>query len=90
MLKIVITKSDDVTSTVDEVVYKVEKKVKMKWRSQVSFLYHTLKRAFSRLREAFIPIPILYHFDSKYYIRIEIDTFGYVIGRVLSQLTPDQ
>lgn len=44
---------------------------------------------FVELRQACIKAPILYHFDVEYHIRIEMDILGYVIGKVLSQLTID-
>ena len=45
--------------------------------------------AFTKLRQAFIIAPILHHFDSEHYIRVEMDVSGYVICEVLSQLTSD-
>ena len=47
------------------------------------------KLPFIQLRQAFTKAPIVWHFDSEYHIRIETDTSGYAIGRVLSQLTSD-
>ena len=44
---------------------------------------------FTKLRQAFLKAPILYHFDPEYHIRIETDISGYTIGGVLSQLTSD-
>ena len=53
------------------------------------FLITDAKRAFIKLRQTFIKAPILNHFDSERYIRIETGVLGYAIGRVLSQLTSD-
>ncbi len=47
------------------------------------------KRAFTKLRQAFIEAPILNHFDPEYHIQIEMDASGYAIGGILSQLTLD-
>ncbi len=46
-------------------------------------------RAFTELRQAFLKVPILNHFDPECNIRIETDASGYAIGGVLSQLTSD-
>ena len=54
------------------------------------FLTFKAKKAFNRLKQAFIEAPILQHFNPKYHIRIEIDVSGYTIEGVLSQLTPNQ
>ena len=37
----------------------------------------------------FLKAPVLYHFDPKCYIRIEMDASDYVIGGILSYLTLD-
>ena len=50
------------------------------------FLTPNARIAFKHLRLAFIEAPILWHFDSKCHIWIEIDASGYAIGSVLSQL----
>ena len=42
--------------------------------------------AFLRLKQAFRKAPITHYCDSKHYIWIEIVTFNYVIGGILSQL----
>ena len=53
------------------------------------FLTFGAKLAFTKLKHAFVKALILYHFDPEYYIRIETDVSGYVIGGVLGQLTLD-
>ena len=53
-----------------------------------NFLTTKAKLAFSRLRQAFIKAPILHHFNPERYIRMETNSFGYAIGDILSQLTP--
>ena len=55
----------------------------------LSYLTLKARLAFNKLKKAFTKTPILQHFDPECYIRIESDTSGYVIGRVLSQLTFD-
>ena len=47
------------------------------------------RRAFTKLRQAFIEAPILNHFDPERHIRIEIDALHYVISGIFSQLTSD-
>ena len=54
------------------------------------FLAFKAKKAFMHLQKAFTKAPILRHFDSEYHIHIKIDTSGYAIGRILSQMTLDQ
>ena len=48
------------------------------------YLIPDAKRAFTKLRQAFTKALILKHFDLECHIRIETDTSGYAIGRVLS------
>ena len=54
-----------------------------------SFRTSEAKLAFLHLKQAFTESPILHHFDPKRHIRIETNVFGYAIGDVLSQLTPE-
>ncbi len=54
-----------------------------------SFLTANARKAFTKLRQVFVKAPILNHFDPERHIRIETDASGYVIGRILSQLTLD-
>ena len=53
------------------------------------YLIPKAREAFTQLRQAFIEAPILQHFDPKCHIRIETNTSGYAIGRVLSKLNSD-
>ena len=53
------------------------------------FLTHEAKLAFFRLRKAFTEVPILHHLDLECYIWNETDVSDYVIGRILSPLTPE-
>ena len=53
------------------------------------FLIPGVRLVFTKLRQAFVKAPILYHFDLKHYIRIETDTSNYTISKVFSQLTSD-
>ncbi len=45
------------------------------------------RKAFTKLRQAFVEAPILNYFDPECHIWIEMNASGYVIGRILSQLT---
>ena len=58
-------------------------------KTELGFLTSGARKAFTKLRQVFIKTPILYHFDPERHIRVETDASGYVIGRVLSQLTSD-
>ena len=55
----------------------------------LDFLTPRAKLAFTKLRQAFVKAPILYHFDPECHIWVETDASGYAIGGVLSQLTLD-
>ena len=52
-----------------------------------SFLIPNAKTVFNHLRLALTKAPILYYFDLKCHIWIEIDILGAIIGCMLSQLT---
>ena len=54
-----------------------------------TFLTPDAKKAFNRLRQAFIEAAILQHFDLKSHIRMETNASGYAIGGVYSQLSSD-
>ena len=76
---------------VDEVGKKVQKlsksknlsKSKKTVRSSDFFIFRA-KLAFTKLRQAFIKAPILYHFDPEHHIRVETDVSGYTIGGIFS------
>ncbi len=53
------------------------------------FLTFEARKAFTKLRQAFVKASILNHFDLKRHIRIETDASSYAIGGILSQLTLD-
>ena len=72
----------------DEVGTKVQKSSKSK-KTESGFLISKARKAFTKLRQAFIKAPILHHFDPERHIRIETDASGYAIGGVFSQLTSD-
>ena len=55
-------------------------------KAELSFLTPGAREAFNCLWLAFTKAPILWYFDPKYHIWIEIDTLSYVIGSILSQL----
>ena len=75
----------------DEVGTKVQKvqKLSKSKETESGFLTSGAKKAFTKLRQAFIKAPILHHFDPERHIRVETDASGYAIGGVLSQLTSD-
>ena len=52
-----------------------------------AFLTTKTRRAFTKLRQAFIKALILNHFDPERHIQIETDASGYVISGVFSMLT---
>ena len=54
-----------------------------------TFLITNAKRAFTKLRQAFIKAPIPNYFNPEHHIWIETDASGYAIGKILSQLTLD-
>ena len=54
-----------------------------------AFLINDARKAFTQLRQAFTKAPILSHFDLEFHIWIETDAFGYTMGGILSQLTPN-
>ncbi len=54
-----------------------------------SFLTPEARKAFTKLRQAFVEALILNQFDPECHIRIETDASGYAIGGILSQLTSD-
>lgn len=50
------------------------------------FLTSRARWVFAELRQVFIKMLILYHFDAEYYIRVEINISDYTISGALSQL----
>ena len=78
----------------DEVETTVQKSSKSKnlsksKKTESGFLTSGARKAFTKLRQAFIKAPILHHFDPEHHIQVETDVSGYAIGEVLSQLTSD-
>ena len=53
------------------------------------FLTTNTRKAFTKLRQAFVEALILNHFDPEHHIRIEMDALGYAISGILSQLISD-
>ena len=49
-----------------------------------TFLNANARQAFTQLRQMFTKASILSHFDLERHIRVEIDTFSYIISSVLS------
>ena len=58
-------------------------------KTESGFLTSGARKAFTKLRQAFIKAPILHHFDPERHIWVETNASGYAIGGVLSQLTSD-
>ena len=63
-------------------------KAKNLGQSSIFFITNA-KKAFIKLKQAFVEALILNHFDPERHIRIEMDALGYAICRILSQLTSD-
>lgn len=55
----------------------------------LGFLTPRTRLELAQLRQAFIKVPIFYHFDSKCYIGVETNASGYAFSGILSQLTLD-
>ncbi len=53
------------------------------------FLTSEVRKAFTKLRQAFVEAPILNYFNPEHYIQIETDAFDYAIDGILSQRTLD-
>ena len=54
--------------------------------AETAFLTLKARLVFTQLRQAFVKVLILHHFDPESHILIETDVLGYTIGSVLSQL----
>ena len=67
----------------DEIGMKVQKSSKSK-KTESDFLTSGARKAFTKLRQAFIKAPILQHFDPDRHIRVKTDASGYAIGGVFS------
>ena len=52
-----------------------------------TFLTANAKKAFIKLKQAFVETPILNYFDPERHIQIETVALGYAIGGIFSQLT---
>ena len=55
----------------------------------VTFFTADPKRAFTKLRQAFVEAPILNYFDSEGHIQIKMDALSYAISGIFSQLISD-
>ncbi len=53
------------------------------------FLIFEVRKAFTKLKQAFVEASILNSFNLECHIRIKIDASGYIIGEILSWLTSD-
>ena len=73
---------------VDKVGKKVQNASKSKRTGGFSdYFTPGAKLVFTKLRQAFFKVLILYHFSPERHIQIEMDGSGYTIGEVLRQLT---
>ena len=52
--------------------------------SRSDFFTYEAKQVFTKLKQTFIDVLILYHFDLNCYICIETDIFDYTIDEILS------
>ena len=50
------------------------------------FFSSQARKAFIKLKQAFVEALILNYFDLEYHIKIEMDISGYIIGGIFSQL----
>ena len=66
---------------------KSKKLSKSKEMLRSDFFIPRTKLAFTELRQAFLKALIFHHFDLERHIRIETNISGYVIDRVINQLT---
>ena len=57
--------------------------------NELDFLTLDAKTVFNYLRLAFTKVPILWYFNPKCHIQIEIDTSSYVISGMLNQLASE-
>ena len=76
------------------VVVKVKKNYQKIFKSikligSLEFFIVRARRVFTKLRQAFIKVLIIYYFDLKVYIWIETDVLSYVTDRILNQLSLD-
>ena len=82
--------NNEVNNEGDNEIRKKNRKNMFKSKKTKSGFFTSRSRmALIKLRQVFIKAPILYHFDPKYYIRVEMDASSYAIGVVLSQLNLD-
>lgn len=58
-------------------------------KTGAGFFTPEARLAFTQLKEIFIKVPILYHFNPESHIQIETDVLDYAIDKILSQLTAD-
>ena len=58
-------------------------------KTELGFLTSGARKAFTKLRQAFVKALILHHFDPERHFRVETNVSGYTIVGVLSQLTLD-
>ena len=56
----------------------------------IDFFTPKAKKTFIHLQKTFTKAPIFCHFDSESHIRIEIDTLGFAISKIFSQIISDQ
>ena len=67
--------------------FKVQDSDAFRSYGKTTFLIPDTREVFNQLRQAFIKVLILQHFDPECYIQIETDALSYAIEGVLNQLT---
>ena len=55
--------------------------------ARTGFFTPKARLVFTQLRQAFVKVPIFYHFNPESHIQTEIDASSYAIGGILSQLS---
>ena len=82
---------DDVDNEIGTTVQKSSKSKNLSKskKTELGFFTSGARKAFTKLRQAFIKASILHHFDPERHNRVETDALGHAIGGLLSQLTSD-
>lgn len=61
--------------------------MKTKLNFKIDIFISKTRLVFTKLRNTFIEITILYYFDLKFYIQIKLDIFANIINKILYYLT---
>lgn len=81
----------DINSTRSVKIYKLTKSKILIWlkRTRTRFFTFGARLIFTKLRQAFIKVLIVYYFDLEYYIQIQTNVSSYIIIGIFCQLTMD-